>query len=90
MTMVAAHSLPISDEAAKRAWIEQQLAELTAEERQVYESDAGFRSFVDLALADEAANPGKAARSIAECQAYGGDVERELEDLATGRHPLCR
>lgn len=88
--MAAAHPLPLSDDAAKQAWIEQQIAELTPEERHTYVTDAGFKSFVDFCIADEAANPGKAARSIAECAAYGGDIERELEDLATGRHPLCQ
>jgi hypothetical protein len=86
--MVVPHAPIPSDQAAKRAWVAEQLAGLTPEERARVEGDAFFRSFVLTALEREWQSPRAEEEERAVRAAYGDDHERELADLEAGRHPL--
>ncbi|MFT3773925.1 MAG: hypothetical protein QM820_51810 [Minicystis sp.] len=86
MVAVPSFDLPAAD--AKQAWIDQELAKLTPEERAQYESSSFFRGIVDLTLEQEWENPGCFERVAAAREMYGDDSERELADLETGRHPF--
>lgn len=72
----------------KKAWIAQELAKLTPEERESYENDDFFRGCVDLTLEEEWESPGCFERVAAARAMYGDDEDRERADLAAGRHPL--
>jgi hypothetical protein len=76
----------------REAWLASQLADLTPEERATYDRGAFFHDLVDVVLEEEWNAPDRAdrAREIEEKlrASYGGDADRELADLETGRHPL--
>lgn len=74
----------------EHAWIRQEIAKLTPEERARYDAGGRFRDFVDLTLEEEWRNPGGVERAAAARELYGADADRELADLAVGRHPFQR
>jgi hypothetical protein len=88
--MVAAVPLGVPEAEAKKAWIAAELAKLTPEEREQYETSDFFRRIVDLTLEQEWENPGGFERLAAVREMYGEDVDRELADLEAGRHLLQR
>jgi len=88
--MVAAIPLNLPPAEAKQAWIEQELAKLTDDERARYATDAFFRGIVRTTLEQEWRDPAGLATAREAREMYGNDFERELADLETGRHPLHR
>lgn len=88
--MVAALPLKLPAVEAKQAWIEQELAKLTDDERAKYATDAFFRGIVHTTLEQEWRDPAGIALVREVRETYGGDFERELADLESGQHPLRR
>jgi hypothetical protein len=86
--MAVAFPLDLSAPDAKSAWLSQELAKLTPEERAKYERSEFFRGFVNTALEMEWESPGCFERAAALRDRYGDDAERELADLESGQHPL--
>lgn len=52
------------------------------------EDAAWLRSFAAFCEEEEVREPGVIDREIAAARTYGPDLERELNDIQAGRHPL--
>ncbi|APR84031.1 Hypothetical protein A7982_09380 [Minicystis rosea] len=89
--MVAVPPLDVSAAEAKQAFIAAELAKLTPEEREEYESSAFFRGIVDLTLEQEWEHPGPTAAEREAAEKYGGDPIRcfveEFVAFVLERHP---
>jgi hypothetical protein len=88
-----ASALPLDFVAAgppsrEQAWVTQEIAKLTPDERVKYDAGGPFRDLVDLALEEEWRNPGGLERAARARELYGDDGERELADLEASRHPF--
>lgn len=75
-SMVAAVPLGVPEAEAKKAWIAAELAKLTPEERERYETSEFFRGFVDLTLEREWENPGPTPMEREAAEKYDGDMVR--------------
>ncbi len=74
--MVVATRTSVPERDAMRAWIAEQMATLTPEERARYDTDVSFRSIVLSALEHEWRSPGPTPIEQEATEKYDGDQDR--------------